>query len=710
MADEDLNRPYVGYRSAGRRPESRQDRRASADMPVQAARGWVAGTLGLPGDIEGLARMLVKYGAAPGSVVDRKMSETPALPTTEFYKEWLPLRSEAPAAKLAGDIGSLFGGAGSTTLARGALRMPLSPVRAAVELPRNIARAGREFLQSGVPAHVVKPKGGNWLTGSVEDALRPLKQRMDPELEGYARRGQNLMPHEAADVLPKIALNDWIDKKLAKYIKNEMATPEDPLRALIQERGVSHMPIETLQEGAWLPENTAAARVRAGFPEEGMAMARHAEAGYPQGAAEDLARAAEGWESASDTSILSERAGDLLRLGDNSPTIKTNPWLAKVPPETPVYSLDMSGGDLDFPHIVDELRNALNPNSGLPRHLQLTPEQLGRVSTPQAVELVSKINEYRAAEKVAADLARAQNAAVHTFKEYPEKGFKWVELRAPEQLKGVQTAPYGDLTRNATPEQRELYKSLEDALKYEGDTMGHCVGGYCPDVLEGRSRIFSLRDKKGQPHVTIETGPVPDEIKVYNRGVNNADMAAADLLQNDVSAMIEDPNLPKNVREDFLDQLDFGDEGPVEVAKSFFSKYRPDLYQKHFVKTPLDRIVQIKGKANRAPKEEYLPYVQDFVKSQQWSNVGDLQNTGLVQIGDRYIDANRYRDIAGDLNPNYFNNLIANRVNDLSPEDADIIRRLQEPEGFAAGGLVQYNPARVDEIANALREELNAYQ
>ena len=41
-------------------------------------------------------------------------------------------------------------------------------------------------------------------------------------------------------------------------------------------------------------------------------------------------------------------------------------------------------------------------------------------------------------------------------------------------------------------------------------------------------------------------------------------------------------------------------------------------------------IVQIKGKQNRAPVAEYLPYVQDFVKSSKWGNVGDIQNTGLV--------------------------------------------------------------------------------
>jgi len=49
-------------------------------------------------------------------------------------------------------------------------------------------------------------------------------------------------------------------------------------------------------------------------------------------------------------------------------------------------------------------------------------------------------------------------------------------------------------------------EALADALKYEGEVMGHCVGGSCPEVESGRSRIISLRDAKGEPHVTLEVG------------------------------------------------------------------------------------------------------------------------------------------------------------------------------------------------------------
>jgi len=46
---------------------------------------------------------------------------------------------------------------------------------------------------------------------------------------------------------------------------------------------------------------------------------------------------------------------------------------------------------------------------------------------------------------------------------------------------------------------------------------------------------------------------------------------------------------------------------------------------------PADEITQIKGKQNRAPSAEYLPYVQDFVKSGKWGEVGDLEYTGLTK-------------------------------------------------------------------------------
>ncbi len=50
-------------------------------------------------------------------------------------------------------------------------------------------------------------------------------------------------------------------------------------------------------------------------------------------------------------------------------------------------------------------------------------------------------------------------------------------------------------------------------LAKEGELMGHCVGGYCDVVNSGNSSIYSLRDPKGHPHVTIEVSGAPDLTK-----------------------------------------------------------------------------------------------------------------------------------------------------------------------------------------------------
>jgi len=41
----------------------------------------------------------------------------------------------------------------------------------------------------------------------------------------------------------------------------------------------------------------------------------------------------------------------------------------------------------------------------------------------------------------------------------------------------------------------------------EGGIMGHCVGGYSDAVADGRTNIYSLRDRRGDPHATIEMTP-----------------------------------------------------------------------------------------------------------------------------------------------------------------------------------------------------------
>jgi len=138
---------------------------------------------------------------------------------------------------------------------------------------------------------------------------------------------------------------------------------------------------------------------------------------------------------------------------------------------------------------------------------------------------------------------------------------------------------------------------LEQALEYEGKTMGHCVGNYCPDVLEGRSRIYSLRDAKGEPHVTVETGK-GDFSKAFER-LNQEEQAA---VRKVAGSFASDEDLLNAMKQVVPDKANIP-----------------------------ENIIQIKGKQNAAPKEDYLPFVQDFVKSGNWSDIGDFRNTGLIK-------------------------------------------------------------------------------
>lgn len=43
--------------------------------------------------------------------------------------------------------------------------------------------------------------------------------------------------------------------------------------------------------------------------------------------------------------------------------------------------------------------------------------------------------------------------------------------------------------------------------RYEGEKMGHCAGNYGPEIENGRTLVYSLRDKQNRPHVTFEIRP-----------------------------------------------------------------------------------------------------------------------------------------------------------------------------------------------------------
>lgn len=311
-----------------------------------------------------------------------------------------------------------------------------------------------------------------------------------------------------------------------------------------------------------------------------------------------------------------------------------NPWVEKLDPEAKLYSARLGG--LEFDHVIDVIKQDVATG-------RIRPEQLNKLSMDQAIKRTAEFNMEQAKKMRETAIKQTEGFPVH--KDYGDEGYKWIELKMPdynslpleERKQMIARLTEEARQKGLTPEDYiEKYpeNQLAEALKYEGDTMGHCVGGYCPDVLEGRSRIYSLRDKRGEPHVTIEVQPMRgSELGRY----------AADLPEGeDVAAM----------------------------------------------KNPPSRIVQIKGKQNAAPKADYLPYVQDFVKSGEWSDVGDFKNTGLIKQDGKYMTQAEYDDfLLNELQPPPPEGMKAGGAVSIS-DNPDTMMMELEDQKFAVGGAV----------------------
>lgn len=451
---------------------------------------------------------------------------------------------------------------------------------------------------SGVPdisMAVVKPKGGNWFTGRGSE----LESSLEHLVRGLPQPTQ---------------LENWASSKLQKYIKNQLGTADDPIRALA-EQGITHFPNpeNLIQNGLhnWPRQASYRNREQAGLPQ-------HDSATTPLGRA---------WDSLADAMIQPQPAEDLKRAyrGTDHPV---NQWIGKLSDDQPVW--DLSGYEsfdhLGFPHLVDELHNATRADSDLPQHLRLSPEQLNQLGIEKAIRHVADINYYRANKAVEARKDQLTGPAVSTVMEFPEnnpKGLRWVELKADEwkppegyeydARTGTWRDPFSESTQpiRSPGVDRE---SLQKQLKYEGDMMGHCVGGYCDRVANGDARIFSLRDAKGEPHVTIEAQP----------GFSGLTDEEAGFLDDMGRLPRNDEELRNYLREYFppedLDSTNWIDNFKMTPKESLIPSWN---------------LVQVKGKANKAPKDDYIPFIHQFIKNNPhpdfpgWGELYDLGNAQL---------------------------------------------------------------------------------
>lgn len=156
---------------------------------------------------------------------------------------------------------------------------------------------------------------------------------------------------------------------------------------------------------------------------------------------------------------------------------------------------------------------------------------------------------------------------------------------------------------------RQLTNAAE--CENEGNAMGHCVGGYGPAVEAGRTQIYSLRDPKGDPHVTFEIEPghpsftwASDATQKWQENLGSGlGSHWKDLVEGEIpyeQLMVEAPQ-----------------HGLQWLAnKGFSAKVHEDLVKAGVLipdGNPVQGdLVQIYGRGNEEPKAEYAQLIKDW--------------------------------------------------------------------------------------------------
>jgi hypothetical protein len=459
-------------------------------------------------------------------------------------------------------------------------------------------QTGRGFIGRNVinpRANIIKDQGGMLVGG---------EKALDDELIAM-KHNESAYPHAqahyvAGDKDPNaVALNQWVDTKVRKYLRNQAGTEADPILKTI-ESGVEHNFQPTMGDTKYSVRNK---RLQVGKPEAGIAKTELGkEFEYkidsmfdPKSSEEVKAILNDPLPFADPNTAERFRASKLRTELDlpiqNEKDVEALRLLNEIPDKN-VYTLSGTNitDRLGLNHVSDVLMEDLQTG-------RLRPEQLNQMSIEKAIRRAAEYD----AEKAKA-MAKANASSVEGMpipKEYND-GFKWVELKH-------ETDP----------------TKTKAALKSEGEMMGHCVGGYCPDVESGEIKIFSLRSPDGKSHVTIEARPQFSMTLWRNENM--------DLISRNPELMKLDFNMRSLDNDDKygrrMTERDYVREMTKEMKKRNINPIEPPSYME---------LHQVKGKQNKRPDDKYQSYISDFIKNNPTKHeivdVFELDNTNLMGV------------------------------------------------------------------------------
>ena len=502
------------------------------------------------------------------------------------------------------------------------------------------------------------------------------------------------------------ALNDWIDAQLSKYVRNDLSTAGDPILKMANDGESIHSldPFGEDYAGLGSPYLT-----EWGSP-------NHKANTISLDAKTDLAKK---WERAADSQVAVDNVANIAHYFPEHFKITGNEWLKNANYRDSVNSIKSSSDfaeSLDFDHLIDELSNSIDSDSGLPEKLMINKDKLFKMTVPQASKHVAKVNAWRQ-EQVdkslrAATLNVSPDLVDSTLDlDFVEgKGGKWVEL--PDTAKS-------DINM--------------DACTAVGKAAGWCTmeQGWADKYGSGKQRLVTLFDSSDRPHVQVnfkeqqadfvegEAGfRMPDldyetieEIKPVQNSfdskkakthinqdpnyISKISDSAADFL-NDANRSID--NLADVLQED-LARFDINDLAPFEdgIAVSRRTAQIDNTLVKELRK----------GSFGDAPS-----YASTEALVEDMNQMLNSYTTQGVLYG--WKDTNRFvktKDLSGIIENEFKNDpstypAFADYKSGLvdGPETDSITEQIIRDFGMSRGGLVsaEYNPERINLMAQEI--------
>jgi hypothetical protein len=618
----DLSKAAFGiYSNAGKRySQTPTSVEQATSAPLSFLRGSLSSGLGLVGDI---ANLSVPGAGLPLSTdeLHTTFGSTPQLPGTSYFQQNLPLKQSGPVNELAETLGTFAPAPVYSTTAK----LASTAAKAAPALGRELAGTAVDRMMAGqsmvpgMPASMVNPPmtsivkqgGGNWIDQGaygvdtrVDTVKRFIPFGEDPiKMEHNMRTIGGAGDAEVQDAHNAIKINEWIDKKLKPYVRNQMGTPNDPIRAQADAANILHMPYEERLARAEGPEKII--REQQGFPRHGVATS-------------DLGKQ---WEFLTDNAIRSESLSNV-----SNPNFYNNPKsLEKLNPSTPVnYIKDQERFDkLGFDHMIDVLGEKMNAG-------EITHKDLERMSVADAVKRTDDYN-----QKMREAMAKAEREDLkHANIVHKTDEGLVVKLDKPGQF-AKESENMGHSVRGYEPP-----KDHPDYLKETGNSgrasYGH--GGW-EAIKSGKADVYSVRDFDNKPYATVETSKDYHHIGYGTKGKQ--------IFPDDFSYGGVDKRLPQEQHQAVYNRAKQIFDGLENKSQTSLMDSFQQAADEVLGESPKN-ITQIKGPVNGNIDYKPAQTLKDFLNSRKWGQVDEIENAHLIDLENpQSVDHSLY-DVLGD--------------------------------------------------------------